>query len=154
MSKIFFIQARAILQELFFICCLTRGIWFTPWFPYINKIFSTPFVFLQGIKKGLLKHPFLVQIYFSTTLIILFIQLLFWEPIFIISIPSWTSRTVRYCLVYFHRVSNIEMNHLRIRINDFVNSRLDWLYSSDILRRQQKVVPSSTYNLTLLSNVK
>ena len=144
MSKIFFIQARAILQELFFICCLTRGIWFTPWFPYIkNKILSTPFVFLQGIKKGLLKHPFLVQIYFSTTLIILFIQLLFWEPLFIISIPSWTSRTVRYCLVYFYRVSHIEMNHLRIRINNFVYLRRDWLYSSDILRRQQKA-PSST----------
>ena len=119
MNQNFLYQTRAILQELFFICCLTRGIWFTPWFPYINKIFSTPFVFLQGIKKGLLKHPFLVQIYFSTTLIILFIQLLFWEPIFIISIPSWTSRTVRYCLVYFYRVSHIEINHLRIRMNDF-----------------------------------
>ena len=120
MNQNFLYQTRAILQELFFICCLTRGIWFTPWFPYIkNKILSTPFVFLQGIKKGLLKHPFLVQIYFSTTLIILFIQLLFWEPIFIISIPSWTSRTVRYCLVYFYRVSHIEINHLRIRINDF-----------------------------------
>ena len=101
MNQNFLYQTRAILQELFFICCLTRGIWFTPWFPYIkNKILSTPFVFLQGIKKGLLKHPFLVQIYFSTTLIILFIQPLFWEPIFIISIPSWTSRTVRYCLVH------------------------------------------------------
>ena len=39
-----------------------------------NMILSTPFVFLQGIKKGLLKHPFLVQIYFSTTLIILFMD--------------------------------------------------------------------------------
>ena len=144
MNQNFLYQTRAILQELFFICCLTRGIWFTPWFPYIkNKILSTPFVFLQGIKKGLLKHPFLVQIYFSTTLIILFIQLLFYH---LDSQLDYNSRTVRYCLVYFYRVSHIEMNHLRIRINDFVYLRLDWLYSSGNLRRQQKIAPSSTYN--------
>ena len=117
MNQNFLYQTRAILQELFFICCLTRGIWFTPWFPYIkNKILSTPFVFLQGIKKGLLKHPFLVQIYFSTTLIILFIQLLFYH---LDSQLDYNSRTVRYCLVYFYRVSHIEINHLRIGINDF-----------------------------------
>ena len=97
---------------------------YTPWFPYIkNMILSTPFVFLQGIKKGLLKHPFLVQIYFSTTLIILFIRLPFYH---LDSQLDYNSRTVRYCLVYFYRVCHIEMNHLRIRINDFVYLRLDW----------------------------
>ena len=117
-----------ILQELFFICCLTRGIWFTPWFPYIKKHDTLHSVCISsGNKEGATKTSFS-----CTDLFFHYIN----HPVY--SAPflgahfyhldsqlDYNSRTVRYCLVYFYRVSHIEMNHLRIRINDFVYLRLD-----------------------------
>ena len=105
-----------ILQELFFICCLTRGMYiyglleYTPWFPYIKKHDTLHSVYISsGNKEGATKTSFS-----CTDLFFHYINHPVYSAPFLSSqFPVGpVSRTLHYCLVYSYRVSQIKMNHL------------------------------------------